>query len=90
MNKECKNFCLILYCIDMTTVRWNDRDSKIIIMKGLEPEWPNPKLNVELESSKKLKYGLKTIHYTLPSCQKLQKCEFSLAHEIHLVNMFQD
>ena len=30
MNKKCKDFCLILYCINMTTVRWNDKDSKTI------------------------------------------------------------
>ena len=30
MNKKCKDFCLILYCIDMTTSRWEDKDSKTI------------------------------------------------------------
>ena len=30
MHKKCKDFCLILYCIDMTTPRWSDKDSKTI------------------------------------------------------------
>ena len=30
MKKKCKDFCLILYCIDMTTMRWDDKDSKTI------------------------------------------------------------
>ena len=30
MHKKCKDFCLILYCIDMTIVRWNDKDIKTI------------------------------------------------------------
>ena len=30
MRKKCKDFCLILYCIDMATVRWDDKDSKTI------------------------------------------------------------
>ena len=30
MRKKCKDFCLILYCIDMATARWDDKDSKTI------------------------------------------------------------
>ena len=55
-----------------------------IIMKGREPEWPNPKLNAG--NSKKLKNGLKTKYPTLPNHSTFQKCEFSIAHEMH----FQD
>ena len=52
-----------------------------IIMKGREPEWPNPKLNAG--NSKKLKNGLKTKHPTLPNHSNFQKCEFnSIAHEM--------
>ena len=30
MHKKCKDFCLILYCIDMATARWDEKDSKTI------------------------------------------------------------
>ena len=57
-------------------------------MKGREPEWPNP-MQIECgKLSKKLKNGLKTKHPTLPNHSNFQKCEFSVAPEIHFKHIF--
>ena len=56
-------------------------------VKGREPEWPNPKLNVGncLKSSKN---GLKIIYFTLPSYLNFQKCEFSVSPKTHFNDVF--
>ena len=59
----------------------------IVYLKGQEPSWANPELNVG-NYLKKLKNGLKIIHCTLPSCLNFQKSEFSTAHEMNFKHSF--